>query len=135
MTVTDHGLTQTKFQNHIIIVHRLDENDSDHVLQFVADVLPVVGSDILFQLFPRSTHLICCILLTIIKQSGANIGTNTFPCCIGRASVILASSSTASSTATSIASTTTAVPSTARLDKISGVISILLLTNSVGDDT
>jgi hypothetical protein len=40
------------FQKHIISVHRLDKKDSDLVLQLVADVLPIVGSDILCQLFP-----------------------------------------------------------------------------------
>jgi hypothetical protein len=52
MTVTDHGFSQTMLQKHIISVHRLDENDSDLVLQFVADVLPIVSSDILCQIFP-----------------------------------------------------------------------------------
>jgi hypothetical protein len=66
---------------------------------------------------------------------GAKIGTNTFSCCIGRASVILVSSSTVSSTATSTASTATVVPSTAHLDRSSGIISMLRLTRIVGDET
>jgi hypothetical protein len=116
-------------------VYRLEENNSDLVLQFVTDVLPIVGCNILCQLLPWSTNLIWCRLLTVVKHIGAKIGTNTFSCCIGRASVILASSSTASSAATSTASTATVVPSTAHLDRSSGIMSMLRFTNIVGHET
>jgi hypothetical protein len=72
--------------------------------------------------------------MTVVKHIGTKIGKNTFSCCIGRASVILASSLTASSKATSTKSTATVVPSTAHLDKSSGIMSMLRLTKNVGDE-
>jgi hypothetical protein len=49
-------------------------------------------------------YLIWCTLLAVVKHICAKIGTNTSFCCIGRAIIILASTST---TSTAIGATTT----------------------------
>jgi hypothetical protein len=73
----------------IIGVHKLSENNPNLVLQFIVNILSIVGANILYKLFPLGAHLICCRLLTIVKHICVNIGTQTSLCCIGSASIIL----------------------------------------------
>jgi hypothetical protein len=49
-------------------MHGLSESHSELVLELVADVLPVVCANILYELLPQSSHLICCCLVSVIKH-------------------------------------------------------------------
>jgi hypothetical protein len=49
-------------------MHGLSESHSKLVLELIADVLPVVSADVLYELLPRSSHLICGCLVSVIKH-------------------------------------------------------------------
>jgi hypothetical protein len=58
-------------------VYGLNESHSHFVLKLIANVLPIVGTDVLFELLPLHYHLIYGILLTVVEHVGVKIGANT----------------------------------------------------------
>jgi hypothetical protein len=52
LTISNHDLPHTISCKDIVGVHRLSENDPNLVLQFVVNILSIVGANILHKLFP-----------------------------------------------------------------------------------
>jgi hypothetical protein len=95
-------------------LHGLSESHSELVLELIADVLPVVVSaNVLYELLPRSSHLICGCLVSVIKHTVAESSAEpTLRCLLAGTGVVLASSAT-TSTAILVATSTAATASSA----------------------
>jgi hypothetical protein len=89
LNISNHDFLHTMSCKDIMGVHRLSENNPHLVLQFIVNILSIVGATIMYKLLPLDIHLICCRLLTIVKHICAKIGTHTYLCRIGIAIKLL----------------------------------------------
>ena len=89
----------------------LSNHHSRFVLQFVADILSIdFFTDVLYELIPQSSHLVCSCLVSIVEHIGSKCGAETTLWCLPGTSVVLSSSVT---TSTMPAVGTSTVPSVA----------------------
>ena len=58
-------------------VHGLVNSHSKLVLQLIADILSVACTDVLDELLPLRSNLICGRFLTVVKHVGAKSGAKT----------------------------------------------------------
>jgi hypothetical protein len=56
---------------HVLCVFRLIDNYSLLVLKLVTDIVAVDGSNVVNNLLPGCSHLICCNFLAIVKDMNA----------------------------------------------------------------
>jgi hypothetical protein len=85
---------------------RLGCYDNGLVLELIADVLTIGSSDILGNLLPSSSHLVWRRLLTVVKDVCSKVFAQSFLDGSGCASVVLATTSAASTTSIAAYATT-----------------------------
>ena len=93
-------------------VHRFGKSHSNFILQLIADVLPVVSSNILYELLPRCMHLVCSCLVSIVEHVVVECLAKSTLQCLGGTGVALASSTT-TPTSFTVATSTAATASSA----------------------
>ena len=112
-------------------MRRFGESHSNLVLQLIADVLPIVSADVLHELLPRCSHLVCSCLVSVVKHIVSESTAESTLGCFAGTGVVLASSTT-TSTSISVAASATAIASSASSTHDEGEY---LLRDSLADVT
>jgi hypothetical protein len=53
---------------HLLRIGRFRNRNCSTILHLVTNIVSVYRSDVVYDLFPGHTHLVCCPLLTIIED-------------------------------------------------------------------